>query len=580
MKRIFAILLAFPILFGVCRAASPEELLPGAAKISYVLYEGDTVIEGENPDQKLPIGSVSKLYTAALIGRLGDSVDPDKPLCDYLPEFTMADSRYRDITPRMLLEHTAGLYGSSLKNSMLYDDHDSWAHDHLLEQLSVEKLKSTPGTIRSYSNDGYSLLELLIERLSGKTYETCLSEMAKEFGLSDTSCRYDGTDCVNALGSGGICASANDVCRFVLQSGNTEGFDDVSLYPFDGAGITAYAKGGDTLEHHASVVFLPEFDICAAVIAEGGDSVSCQLLATELIRRHLAACGTEVPYYTTEREITDGTLDDCKRFEGIYLSSAAQYRFSLSEDGGVLKNLYTGGSLKLPYLGGASFALGTGVLRFEEAGNDVYMINEDTVSISDVKENVADYVAVRSEPGEIPGEAWQKRNAVAYFVCDEKYTSQLYLAGIPSTNIYMTEEMPGYIGYMKITGDDTAEAAIAVPGNAGRDLADLAFYRKDGVEYVTTQGWVFQDMRSIVPIYPGMRSICTVTEYTRWYTVGEAKGKKITADHTKNGMFCLYDARGLCTYSSLTNEGEAILPEGGYVAFAGEAGCVFDITLS
>ena len=68
------------------------------------------------------IGSVSKVYTAAAVLRLADAgkLELDKPVCGYLPNFRMADERYRDITVRMLLNHSSGLAGSTLANAFLH----------------------------------------------------------------------------------------------------------------------------------------------------------------------------------------------------------------------------------------------------------------------------------------------------------------------------------------------------------------------------------------------------------------------------------------------------------------------------
>ncbi len=44
----------------------------------------------------------------------------DNPVVEYLPEFTMADDRYRDITVRMLLDHSSGFPGSCYANMIGY----------------------------------------------------------------------------------------------------------------------------------------------------------------------------------------------------------------------------------------------------------------------------------------------------------------------------------------------------------------------------------------------------------------------------------------------------------------------------
>ena len=69
------------------------------------------------------IGSTSKVVTAAAVMRLADEgkLDLKKPLITYIPEFEMADERYRRITPEMLLDHSSGLPGSTLNNAMLLE---------------------------------------------------------------------------------------------------------------------------------------------------------------------------------------------------------------------------------------------------------------------------------------------------------------------------------------------------------------------------------------------------------------------------------------------------------------------------
>ncbi len=61
------------------------------------------------------IGSISKVYCATALMLLVDEgkIELDKPVITYLPEFTMADERYKRITVRMLLNHTSGLPGGN-----------------------------------------------------------------------------------------------------------------------------------------------------------------------------------------------------------------------------------------------------------------------------------------------------------------------------------------------------------------------------------------------------------------------------------------------------------------------------------
>lgn len=118
------------------------------------------------------VGSVSKIYSTAAVMQLVDEgkVELDAPVTEYIPEFRMADPRYKDITVRMLMNHTSGLLGSSSVNGDLYDDNENDRHDHLLEYLSMQRLKADPGKFAAYCNDGFGLLELIAEHVSGMSY--------------------------------------------------------------------------------------------------------------------------------------------------------------------------------------------------------------------------------------------------------------------------------------------------------------------------------------------------------------------------------------------------------------------------
>ena len=100
----------------------------GADSVSYALWkDGEIVLTGSagaysrtedralTDDVLYGVGSISKTYTAVLMMTLVEAgkVDLDQPVTTYLPEFTMADPRYEDITVRMLLNHSSGLMASA-----------------------------------------------------------------------------------------------------------------------------------------------------------------------------------------------------------------------------------------------------------------------------------------------------------------------------------------------------------------------------------------------------------------------------------------------------------------------------------
>jgi CubicO group peptidase (beta-lactamase class C family) len=129
-------------------------------------------------DSVLNIASVSKMYVTTAAMQLVDKglVNLDAPVTDYIPDFKMADERYKDITVRMLMNHTSGLMGSIYEGALLFDEKSSDYHDSFLNKLSKESLKSNPGSFNCYCNDGFTLLEILIERVSKMSFTDYLKE--------------------------------------------------------------------------------------------------------------------------------------------------------------------------------------------------------------------------------------------------------------------------------------------------------------------------------------------------------------------------------------------------------------------
>jgi hypothetical protein len=112
------------------------------------------------------IGSSSKTFDSAAVMRLVDDgkVKLDAPVIRYLPEFKMEDPRYKDITVRMLLDHSSGLPGTTTANNVGYAVNPSFYKD-TLETLSHSHLKAAPGDFAPYCNDGFTLAEMLVARV-------------------------------------------------------------------------------------------------------------------------------------------------------------------------------------------------------------------------------------------------------------------------------------------------------------------------------------------------------------------------------------------------------------------------------
>ena len=158
----------------------------GAQSLQYALWQdGEIVLTGEvgtfsrsenrlmTGDELYGIGSVSKIYTTVAVMQLVEDgkIALDAPVTRYLPEFQMADERYKDITVRMLLNHSSGILGTGLSGAMLFGEASTEAHDTLLEKLSTQRLAADPGAFSVYCNDGFTLAELVVEAVTGQSFK-------------------------------------------------------------------------------------------------------------------------------------------------------------------------------------------------------------------------------------------------------------------------------------------------------------------------------------------------------------------------------------------------------------------------
>ncbi len=116
------------------------------------------------------ICSITKQFTAAAILKLSmqNKVSTDDKLSKY---FENVPKDKKDITIHQLLTHTSGLTDG------IGDDYESITEERFLKKVFRSKLLSPVGENFNYSNMGYSLLGLIIEKVSGMDYETYLSEV-------------------------------------------------------------------------------------------------------------------------------------------------------------------------------------------------------------------------------------------------------------------------------------------------------------------------------------------------------------------------------------------------------------------
>jgi CubicO group peptidase (beta-lactamase class C family) len=136
-----------------------------------------------SPRTVFDIGSVTKQFTAAAILKL--EMEGKLSINDRLTRFfENVPTDKSEITIHHLLRHSSGL------RSVIGRDYDSISVASFVDSVMRSPLRFPCGTAFSYSNIGYSLLGIIIERVSGMTYETYLYEnLWRPAGMEQTGYR-------------------------------------------------------------------------------------------------------------------------------------------------------------------------------------------------------------------------------------------------------------------------------------------------------------------------------------------------------------------------------------------------------
>lgn len=189
------------------------------------------------PETNYRLASLTKQFTATAIVLLvrDGKLSLDAPIRDFLPTLP---SYAASVTVRHLLTHTSGLwdYEDFVPDSQLRQVHDD--EIPALLRAHAESTYFAPGSAWRYSNTGYALLSLIVERVSGMRFGDFLrARIFEPLGMLGTFAHEDGrttvphrawgytvhgdsverTDQSNTsavLGDGGVYSSIDDLAKW------------------------------------------------------------------------------------------------------------------------------------------------------------------------------------------------------------------------------------------------------------------------------------------------------------------------------------------------------------------------------
>jgi CubicO group peptidase (beta-lactamase class C family) len=295
------------------------------------------------PDTVYRAGSISKLFTASAAMQLAEQgkLDIDKPLRDYLPEFSTRTraAHSRPITPRNIMTHHSGLPSDWFKG--MWSPHPE-PFTQVVDEIRGQYVATRPGIVFFYSNLGMTLLGHAVQEVSGEDFAPYMQRaLLQPLGMrhSAFALQAQGPFASKAyrngrevedpplrdMPAGGLNSSALDMSRFLemVFAGGRSGEQQIlkpetlaeMLRPqnadvpldFDlrvglgwmlsglggidirNAGPVAH-HGGATLMFHGQLIALPEHKLGVVVLANSASaSAVVSKVATEALKLALEA---------------------------------------------------------------------------------------------------------------------------------------------------------------------------------------------------------------------------------------------------------------------------------------------------
>jgi len=138
-------------------------------------------------DTRFRIASISKPFTQILVLQQVENgnLKLDDSIADHIPEYSGPSADV--ITVEQLLTHRSGIVGERAVRDLDDVERHYYTKERLLEYIAGYDLWFEPGSRWGYSNFGYSVLAVILERASGQSYAQLLkTRICEPAGMKDT----------------------------------------------------------------------------------------------------------------------------------------------------------------------------------------------------------------------------------------------------------------------------------------------------------------------------------------------------------------------------------------------------------
>ena len=572
------------------------------------------------------IGSISKMYATTAIMLLVDDgkVSLDRPVTQYLPEFKMADDRYKKITVRMLLNHTSGMPGTENANSCTFK-YDNNIKQETMNTLARAHLKHAPGSMAAYCNDGFTLAEIMVERVSGRRYMDFLNErIFKPLGLKNTgmgvgeikgktvALYYDPAtgkvhppEAISILGAGGLSSTAVELCRFtdsfsakgrlLKRSSLAEmrkaqplafaaalrnpsfsyglGWDFTGFPRYDTAGIRILGKSGGTANYSSMVYTVPDKEISVAVIASGAESgamkIAFDILDAVLVAKKLIAEEEKTVSIPPEPQKLP---QDYASFGGHYADDTklSQVVFDADKNSATIylfKGWEKAPLTTLVYNNGYYYDTRGDRFYFQNTGGEGYLVNSNSVFKTDriMMQKVKPVKNPQHFKIDVDGKVWLRRNVSPF--------ESIPLAQSHFVKSLLYKDLPGYVFFSGLKRIDSSEFA-GMPFDSIRDQTELTLFDKNGVTWAWVSDMVYSPKESAVALKTGGNPVKIGRDgYNEWLTANENMVLSFTKP--ERGRIIVFSPDDTTIYDSALATGDVYAAKGSYIECTGLADDAF-----